>query len=571
MTAVLNPNPMPELSAWSTLLVATPALVAAGASAIIGRASVAASWRVARGASWVMAAAAAAIAVARVATGTHAYGLVRLDNVTVSVVLLIAIVGAVVVRYSSVYLGGDAYERRYVRRLLATLAAVSVVVVANNVLLLVAAWAAASYALHGLLTYFGDRPVAIAVAHKKFLLARVADACMLGAAVAFGTTLSTLRIDLIVDRAVNASGLAAGTRAGMLLVAIAAVLKCAQLPFHGWLIQVMEAPTPVSALLHAGAVNLGGVVLLRFAPIVDRAIETRSLLVVTGVLTAVVASLVMTTRVSIKVALAWSTCAQMGFMLMQCGLGIWEMALLHLLAHSAYKAHAFLSAGSTVRQTQRRQLAIAADAPSSTALMIGAVVAVVGTAAVGALWALLPGTESLSAAAWVLLGVVALALVPLSTPFRSPGHRSLLARALMVPLVYVAMHELAGRLVPHAGSTPAALLVLTAGSFAALFAAQVTSIVAPRGRLARRVLPWIYAGLFLDEGFTRLAFSVSRPPAATPRPTLLPQRPIIMALPDSSVIAGSIVARSSAVGEVAVAHAHAQAPLLAALSDRNDT
>jgi len=139
----------------------------------------------------------------------------------------------------------------------------------------------------------------------------------------------------------------------------------------------------------------------------------------------------------------------------------------------------------------------------------------------------------------------------------------------MVPLVYVALHEMAGRLVPHASSTPAALLVLTAVSFAALFAAQVTSVVAPHGRLATRVLPWIYAGLFLDEGFTRLAFSVLRPPTATPRPTLLPQRPVIMALPDSGVISGSIVARSSAVGAVAVAHA--QAPLLAALSDRNDT
>lgn len=93
---------------------------------------------------------------------------------------------------------------------------------------------------------------------------------------------------------------------------LAAVLKCARLPFHGWLIQVMEAPTPVSALLHAGVVNLGGVVLLRFAPVVDRAVETRALLVVVGVLTAVVASLVMTTRVSVKVSLAWSTCARWG-------------------------------------------------------------------------------------------------------------------------------------------------------------------------------------------------------------------------------------------------------------------
>jgi NAD(P)H-quinone oxidoreductase subunit 5 len=535
VTAVLNSYLLPELSAWPTLLVAIPALGATVASMALRQASVATSWRVARATSAVMAAGAAVIAVFRVAAGPHANRLLRVDNVTVSVVLLIALIGAVVVRYSSVYLGGDVHERRYVRRLLATLAAVSVVVVANNLLLLAVAWAAASVALHGLLTFFGDRPVAVAVAHKKFLLARCADACMLGAAVAFGTTFSTLRIDAIVNRAVAAPGLPSGARVGIALVAIAAVLKCAQLPFHGWLIQVMEAPTPVSALLHAGVVNLGGVVLLRFAPIVDRAVATRSLLVISGVLTAVVASLVMTTRVSVKVALAWSTCAQMGFMLMECGLGLWELALLHLLAHSVYKAHAFLGAGGTVRQTQRRQLAVAADTPGATAITIGIAVAVGGTASVVALWELLPGTESLSAAAWTLLGVLALALVPLSLPFRSRGHGLLVARALMVPVAYLALHELLGRLVPHARTTPAALLVITVVGFAALFAAQVVCVVAPQGRLSQRILPWIYAGFFLDETFTRLAFSVSPPPAATPRPALLAQRAVVIARVDVAV------------------------------------
>ncbi|MEO5899563.1 MAG: NADH-quinone oxidoreductase subunit L, partial [Ilumatobacteraceae bacterium] len=511
MNALLDSTPLPNLPAWSTVLVLAPALAAAGTSLVIRRTSVATSWRLARASTGLIALASAAIAAVRIATGPHANGLVRVDNVTVSVLLLISLIGAVVVRYSSVYLRGDVYEHRYVRRLLATLAAVSTVVVANHLLLLIAAWAAASVALHGLLTFFGDRPVAVAVAHKKFLLARSADACMIGAAVAFGATFSTLRIDAIVGRAVAVPAMPFGARLGILLVAVAAVLKCAQLPFHGWLIQVMEAPTPVSALLHAGVVNLGGVVLLRFAPVVDRAVETRALLVVVGVVTAVVAALVMTTRVSVKVALAWSTCAQMGFMLMQCGLGIWEMALLHLLAHSVYKAHTFLAAGGTVRQTQRRQLAVPTPAPGLSSVVVGAAVAVAGTGAVGALWALVPGSTPLTATAWVLLGIVALALVPLTTPFRSRGHRSLLARALLVPIAYVVLHELIGRLVPHARTTPVVLLVFTAAGFAALFVVQAACLVAPCGRLARRLRPWIYAGLFLDETFTRLAFKISPP------------------------------------------------------------
>ena len=106
-----------------------------------------------------------------------------------------------------------------------------------------------------------------------------------------------------------------------MLFVLAAVLKTALLPLHGWLIQVMEAPTPVSALLHAGVVNIGGFILIRLAELISLAPVAQVVLVVAGSLSAVLAGLVMLSRVSIKVRLAWSTCAQMGFMLAQCGLG----------------------------------------------------------------------------------------------------------------------------------------------------------------------------------------------------------------------------------------------------------
>lgn len=86
-----------------------------------------------------------------------------------------------------------------------------------------------------------------------------------------------------------------------LLLAFAAILKTAQLPLHGWLIQVMEAPTPVSALLHAGVVNMGGFVLLRVAELIGLVPSAQWLLVIVGSLTAVLAGMVMLTRISIKV------------------------------------------------------------------------------------------------------------------------------------------------------------------------------------------------------------------------------------------------------------------------------
>jgi NAD(P)H-quinone oxidoreductase subunit 5 len=132
------------------------------------------------------------------------------------------------------------------------------------------------------------------------------------------------------------------------LIVLAALLKSAQLPFHGWLVEVMETPTPVSALLHAGVINAGGFLVLRLADIVAPSEGALHLLSLAGGATALFGSIVMLTQTSIKVSLAYSTVAQMGFMMLECGLGAFAAALLHILAHSLYKAHAFLSSGSII-------------------------------------------------------------------------------------------------------------------------------------------------------------------------------------------------------------------------------
>ncbi len=524
----MSPVAYAALPLWHSALLLAPAAAASTAAVAASRlATVGQAWRWARAASVAMLVAATAAGVVRAITEPRAGALWRSDTVGMAVLLLVSFIAWVVIRYSEAYLSGDPCQRRYIQGLLATLAAVAVVVIANNLLVLTLAWTSTSLALHGLLTFFRDRPVALAVAHKKFLLARCADLSMLGAVVAFATTFHTLRLDRIVAAAATTTTLPGGARVGVALVAVACLLKCAQLPFHGWLIQVMEAPTPVSALLHAGVVNIGGFVLLRIAPMVDRAVETRALLVIVGTATAVIAALVMTTRVSVKVALAWSTCAQMGFMLVQCGVGLWEMALLHLLAHSLYKAHAFLGAGGTVRQTQRRQLALEPPRATATATTVATVVAVSGTAAVGWMWGRLPFAEPLTRTVWVMAGIVALALVPL---VRSPSHRgrrrptaAVLLGAVAVVLAYLGLHEVFGRLVPHGAPAPPALLVVVGVAFALLFVVHALCAVAPATRLTQRFYPWIYGGLFLDEAFTRLAFAIWGPPRPQTQPSLLPQ------------------------------------------------
>lgn len=271
------------------------------------------------------------------------------NMVTLMMLMLVAFVGAVVSRYARNYLDGEINQGKFHKWLSLTLAAILTLIVAGNLLMFAVAWIATSLCLHQLLVFYRERPAAVLAAHKKFVASRIGDLSLLGAVVLTGSTLQTLEFDAMFEMMATLQGpLPASLHWASVLVVISAVLKSAQFPFHGWLIQVMEAPTPVSALLHAGIVNAGAFLVIRMSPIVSQSTTALVLLALIGLITLTLASLVMLTQTSIKVSLAWSTTAQMGFMLLECGLGLYSLAMLHLVAHSLYKAHAFLSSGSGV-------------------------------------------------------------------------------------------------------------------------------------------------------------------------------------------------------------------------------
>lgn len=280
------------------------------------------------------------------------YGLgiaARLDAVSAVMLLLVTFIGWIVIRYAGTYLDGEARQGPFTGWLCLTLAAVLFLVVANNLLQLVAAWIATSLFLHRLLLFYPNRPAAQRAARKKFITARLGDAAVIGAAAFLAAAFGTADIGSILKAA--ASGEAGGYAvAAASLLALAAILKSAQFPTHGWLTEVMETPTPVSALLHAGVINAGGFLLIRFADVLLLAPGILATLVMIGGFTALYGSLVMLTQPAVKTSLAWSTVAQMGFMIMQCGLALFPLALLHIVAHSLYKAHSFLASGGAVER-----------------------------------------------------------------------------------------------------------------------------------------------------------------------------------------------------------------------------
>ncbi len=274
---------------------------------------------------------------------------VRLDAVSAVMLLLVTFIGWVVIRYAGTYLDGEDGQGRFTGWLCLTLAAVLMLVTAGNLLQLVLAWVATSLFLHRLLLFYPDRIPARRAARKKFITARMGDAALTGAALLLVAAYRTADIGSILQAARAGEGGGIATMACGLL-ALAALLKSAQFPTHGWLTEVMETPTPVSALLHAGVINAGGFLLIRFADVLLLAPGVLAVLVLGGGFTALFGSLVMLTQPAVKTSLAWSTVAQMGFMIFECGLALFPLALLHIVAHSLYKAHSFLAAGGAVER-----------------------------------------------------------------------------------------------------------------------------------------------------------------------------------------------------------------------------
>ncbi|HEX7339481.1 MAG TPA: NADH-quinone oxidoreductase subunit L [Rhodanobacteraceae bacterium] len=408
--------------------------------------------------------------------------------------LLVQFLGTIIGVYSSRHLRGERRQGMYIAALAVVLASVHFLLLANHWVTLIAAWMAIGFGMQRLLTFYPERGFAQLAAHKKRVADRLADLLLIVAAVLAWQAVGSGSLSVLMQH-IAAGAHSVPLMASGVLLALAVILRTALLPVHGWLIQVMEAPTPVSALLHAGVVNLGGYVLVFFAPLLGISPAARWCLVVIGLISAVLGGTVMLTRVTVKVHLAWSTLGQMGFMLLECGLGLYELAALHLLGHSLYKAHSFLAASSAVRNT--RLLRLGGHARNAAySLFLAPVVAC------GVVWL---GQHSIAELHWPWwwAGILALAWAPLLwLPKAAHAVRHGLAGLAMVIGFTIAAFAveylpLGAGFAPFAGAGPVAF-----AGMAFMYVGFVALQLWPRALTGVR--HWIYAGFYLDEIYTVL-------------------------------------------------------------------
>jgi NAD(P)H-quinone oxidoreductase subunit 5 len=426
----------------------------------------------------------------------------RLDAISAVMVVLVAFLGTVVLRFSRSYLAGDPAQSRFFSWMSLTLASVLTLVLSGHLLLLLAAWISTSLSLHRLLLHYPERAGAVFSARKKFVVSRLGDLCLLTAALVLHRVHGTWDIEQLFV-SVAAGQTASLPLVGFLLAACAA-LKSAQFPFHSWLPDTMETPTPVSAFMHAGIINAGGFLLIRFSPLLVHAPGPLNLLAILGALTAAFGAVVMLAQPGVKRALAYSTIAQMGFMILQCGLGAWPLALLHIVAHSLYKAHAFLTAGSTIGAVPRAAIPLRTPALALGLLGGGLLVAGVATA----LHAIAPEAPlHLGVFGVVLAFALAYGLARAASAGGGPGvFLRATALALLVCVAGLALHLGAHALFPGLPATtpPPTLLAFVAAIFAALFLFQSLLWRANRHALGRRLYIHALNGFYLGTLANRL-------------------------------------------------------------------
>jgi NADH-quinone oxidoreductase subunit L len=196
---------------------------------------------------------------------------------------------------------------------------------------------------------------------KTFTLLRIGDAAFLAGIVLAHALYGTVEFQELFVRAAATPvvlsllpGLElSGATAVTLLIFVGAMSKSAQFPIHIWLPSSLYAPTPVHALLHAGIINAGGFLLNRLAPLYGLSTSTLHVVFVVGTLTAVLGASMMLTQNDIKKTLGFSTIGQMGYMIMECGLGAFALAVFHLVAHGLFKATVFLNCGNVIHKVRQ--------------------------------------------------------------------------------------------------------------------------------------------------------------------------------------------------------------------------
>ncbi len=296
---------------------------------------------------------------------------IRLDRLTAVMLIVITTVSALVHLYSFGYMAHDdnfrddeSYRPRFFAYLSLFTFAMLMLVTADNLVQLFFGWEGVGLASYLLIGFYFRKQSAGAAAMKAFIVNRVGDMGLILALMVIYFLVDSIQYDDVFAAAATLSETTVSflwrdwNAANLIafLLFVGAMGKSAQLLLHTWLPDAMEGPTPVSALIHAATMVTAGVFLIaRMSPLMEYAPEVMGFVVFIGALTALFAATVGLVQNDIKRVIAYSTCSQLGFMFVAAGVGVYSVAMFHLLTHAFFKAMLFLGAGSVIHGMHHEQ------------------------------------------------------------------------------------------------------------------------------------------------------------------------------------------------------------------------
>lgn len=263
---------------------------------------------------------------------------------------LILLVSSIIHKFSIRYMYGDKnYQGFYYNLFLLTLSLLCFVT-SDNLVALIATWAAANIFLVLLMMHKQEWIAAKNAALYALYNFILAGGFLVVAVFILYFKYHSLSLTDIIYLSKNDNNFIP-----MLCIIVTAIIQSAQWPFNKWLLSSLNSPTPVSAMMHAGLINGGGILLIKFAPMLLDSKHLLDLIFVTGFISAFIGTFFKLIQSDVKKMLTCSTMAQMGFMFMQCGLGLFTSAVAHIVLHSLFKANLFLGAGCVLDEKRRQQ------------------------------------------------------------------------------------------------------------------------------------------------------------------------------------------------------------------------
>jgi NADH-quinone oxidoreductase subunit L len=277
------------------------------------------------------------------------------DGLAVSLTAIAAVVGSLAVIFSVDYMHGEEQLGRYYFLVLFFIGSMTGLVLSGNLLFTFFFWEITALCSYGLISFYNDDPRAVTAGIKALIITQVGGVGLLAGTLIAFTNLGSFQISDLLE---NASALPAAALTWIAFsFLVAAAAKSAQFPFHVWLPDAMEAPTPVSALIHAATmVNAGIYLLARFYPAFESVPGWTTAVMMVGLISAFVSALSALIAMDLKRVLAYSTVSQLGYMVYAIGVGGVFASQAHLLSHAVFKALLFLAAGAVIHSVGTRDL-----------------------------------------------------------------------------------------------------------------------------------------------------------------------------------------------------------------------